>query len=144
MTEATWAKILLLFDENHERIQGMEPAPVVRSVKFWRESQHRTIGHLTACQAAWLPIMRALREGSAKAVVPIRPDPLFTKLGFGALPWDALVTRFNADRNEWHEILGQIDVTSQTQLPTRTHSAQSLTKRMVEHEKRHLDDLLQR
>jgi uncharacterized damage-inducible protein DinB len=141
MTQSTWKRVLFLFEKNQEAILDMEPGEPALTAKYCRESAHRTLGHLTACQAAWLSLMRQLRDGAASGSVPIHPDPLFRKLGFGTTPWDELVERFVSDRAEWRSILERVDLNRPITTPRRTYSAQSLTKRMVEHEMRHLDDL---
>lgn len=141
MTEATWRNTVQLLGHNLDRFQRMASEPPAPRAKFCRESPHRTLGHLTACQAAWLPVMRHLRNGDARAVIPINPDPLFRKMHFNVAPWQELLGRFESDRAEWRQILAEIDPTRQTQSMKRTWSAQTLTKRMVDHEHRHLDDL---
>ena len=82
--------------------------------------------------------MRALRDGKTKGSISINPNPLFTQLGFEKASWETLVERFVADRAEWRRILEQVDLTQELQTPRRIWSAQTLTKRMVEHEKNHL------
>lgn len=86
INDAGRAKVMHLFEDNLRRILVMPPFPPVERVTLWRESPHRTLGHLTACQAAWLPLMRCIREGSPTGSIEIRPDPLFTKLGFAKMP----------------------------------------------------------
>lgn len=142
MTGSTWDNALQLLEQNLEQLQGMEPAPAAPKAKFCRESAHRTLGHLTACQAAWLPIMRHLRNGDPRARIPINPDPLFRKRGFSTTPWGDLLSRFEVDRTEWRQILSEVVPTSETRTVKRLWSAQTLTKRLVDHEKRHLDDLV--
>lgn len=141
MTDLAWQNVLALLETNEQRILKMTAAGPVCRVSFWRESPHRTLGHLTACQAAWLPLMRALSDGAWTSAVPIRPDPLFTKLGFGSWSWESLCERFSVDRREWIEILGRIDVAREAHTPTRIYSAQTLTRRMVMHEHSHLEQL---
>ena len=141
MSDAAWKKTLLGLEENQSCLIGMEPSEPMPSAKLCRESPHRTLGHLTACQAAWISVMRGLRDGQSRAVVPINPDPLYRKLGFSSLAWRVHLDRFNSDRDEWGLILKQVDVSQEIQTRKRTYSAQTLTKRMVEHERRHLEDI---
>ena len=139
MTTSSWQKILHLFDENERIIKQMsslEPSP---EAKVCVESAHFMLGHLTSAQAAWLPLMRALRNGKTKGSIPINPNPLFTKLGFQEAAWETLVERFVADRAEWRQILEQVDLNLEIQTPRRVWTAQTLTTRMVEHEKNHLN-----
>jgi len=143
MTQAAWEELLTLFDENEKRILKLAPTGPISNAKFWRDSAHGTLGHLTACQAAWLPLMVMLEQGLAKGSVAIRPDPLYTKLGFAREDWAVILRRFKKERAEWRRILNRIDVSQEITTPVRTHSAQTLTKRLVAHEKRHLDDLAQ-
>lgn len=140
MTNASWQKILLLFEKSEEIITGMKPSEPTPKAKLCRESAHYTIGHLTSCQSAWLPLIRALQKGETKGSLPINPNPLFTKLGFEKAPWEDLVERFVADRAEWRQLLEQVDLSLELKTSRRVWSAQTLTKRMVEHEKRHLED----
>ena len=139
MTNSSWQRLLLLFDENERVITGMKPSEPAPSAKFCGDSAHRTLGHLTACQSAWLPLMSALRSGESKGSIPINPDPLFRKLGYETLSWNSLVERFVADRAEWRELLQEIDLSLEIQTPRRVWSPQTLIKRMVEHEKNHLN-----
>jgi hypothetical protein len=138
MTDAQWEKARRLFEDNQAFLQRMPPADPIPSAVLCRESAHRTLGHLVACQAAWLPIVHAIREGALEVTIPINPDPLYRKSGFNALPWASLLERFIADREEWRETLDRIDVRAEVRTPRRTYSAQTLTGRMVEHERRHL------
>jgi hypothetical protein len=85
--------------------------------------------------------MRQLQDGAVRGSIPIRPDPLYTKLGFAVAPWESLLARFVADREDWRGVLSKVDVTRELKTSTAMHSAQTLTKRLVTHEKRHLDDL---
>lgn len=112
----------------------------VGPVQFWRESSHRSLGHLTACQAAWLPLMMQIRAGETNGSISINPDPLFTKLGLAVWKWEELVERFVSDRVEWRSVVNETDVTRTLQTSRRIWTAQLLTKRLVDHEKRHLDD----
>jgi hypothetical protein len=141
MTEATWKKTLLLLEENERRLASMRPSDPIPTAKFWRESAHGTLGHLTACQSAWLPYMRQIQHGATKGSIPIRPDPLYRKAGFATKPWKTLLSQFKTDRAEWRAILLSIDPTRELETPNRTLSAQSLTKRMVDHEHSHLNQL---
>ena len=141
MTDDRWRIVLDLFDENERRIIALKPMPPVARAKFWRESAHGTLGHLTACQAAWLPLLRMIRDGEKKGAVAIRPDPLYTRLGFHDANWDEILKRFKKERKEWRLVLNEVDQNKELQTPTRILTAQTLTKRMVDHERRHLDDL---
>lgn len=143
MSEAEWQRVLSLFEDHERRIKKMEMALPVRAAKFWRESAHGTLGHLTACQAAWLPLLKMMEEGLIKGSVAIRPDSLYTKLDFKNEDWAIISKRFKKERAEWRRILKHVDVTHELKTPTRILTAQSLTKRLVDHEKRHLDDLVE-
>ncbi len=138
MTNASWQKILHLFEESERIIKQMpllEPTP---QAKVCIESAHFMLGHLTSAQAVWLPLIRAIRDGKAKCSVPINPNPLFTKLGFQKAAWETLVERFVADRAEWRQILEQVDLNHELLVSKRTWTAQTLTQRMVQHENNHL------
>ncbi|HEY3779435.1 MAG TPA: hypothetical protein VGL56_00020 [Fimbriimonadaceae bacterium] len=100
MNETSWKKTLELFDENERRLSQMAPADPMPSAKFCRESAHRTLGHLTACQTAWIPYIRQLKEGKTRGSIPINPDPLFRKFGFGTVTWQELLNRFQKKRAE--------------------------------------------
>jgi hypothetical protein len=141
MNESSWKKTLPLFDENERRLVAMVPAQPMPTAKWCRESAHRTLGHLTACQAAWIPYLRQLREGNTHGSIPINPDPLFRKLGYSTKPWQELLEQFQKGRAEWRTILNEIDPAKEIQTPKRILSAKSLTRRMVEHEKRHIDQI---
>ena len=143
MTQAAWEELLSLFDENERRILKLQRGEPVAKATFWRDSAHGTLGHLTACQSAWLPLLKMLDQGLVKGSVAIRPDPLYTKFCFGREDWDVILKQFKKERAEWRRILKRIDVTAEITTPVRTHTAQTLTKRLVSHEKRHLDDLAQ-
>jgi len=142
MTDVAWKKTLLILDENEARVRAMPPAEPAPMALWCRESPHRTLGHLTACQAAWLPLMLQIQAGATHGTIVTNPDPLYTKLGFKARPWSLLIGQFVSERAQWREILSRIDPTLEIQTSRRVHSAQTLTRRMVEHEKRHLDALL--
>jgi hypothetical protein len=141
VTDATWERIIQLFESNERRLAEMPSSEPVSRVTYWRESPHRTLGHLTACQAAWLPIMRQLLEGAEKGSVPIRPDPLFTKLGLAAWAWEQLLERYRQDRAEWGSILHEVDPAREIQGASRVLTTRTLTKRLVDHERSHLDQL---
>ena len=139
MTNASWQKILLLFEESEKVVKGMHPLEPTPEAKVCNESAHFTLGHLTSCQSAWLPLIRALQNGETNGSIPINPNPLFTKLGYERAPWETLVERFVADRAEWRRILEQVDLNHELLTSKRIWSAQTLTKRMVEHERNHLN-----
>ena len=141
MTAETWTRTLAQFEENLDCLVKMEPALPDSSAKLCRESAHRTLGHLTACQSAWLPLMQQLSEGKPTGSIPINPDPLFRKLGYETEAWEPIFDRFIADRSLWRDLIEQVDVTATIQTTKRLYSAQTLTKRMVDHEKTHLDAL---
>ncbi len=138
MTNASRQRILLLFKENERIIKEMpslEPSPKAR---LCSESAHFMLGHLTSAQAAWLPLMRAIRNGKTKGSVPINPNPLFTKLGLQTMPWEELAARFDSDRTEWRQMLEQVDLNHEILISKRIWTAQTLTQRMVLHERNHL------
>jgi hypothetical protein len=85
--------------------------------------------------------MRGLRDGASRGSVPVNPDPLYRKLGFGMAAWGDLLDQFVRDRGEWRGILEQIEPEREIPTARRVYSAQSLTRRMVEHEKRHIEQL---
>ena len=138
MTNASWQRILLLLEENESFIKlmpSLEPSP---RAKLCSESAHFMVGHLTSAQAAWLPLMRAIRDGKTKGTVPNNPNPLFTKLGLQTMRWEALVEKFVTDRSEWRQMLEQIDLNHELLTSKRIWTAQTLTQRMVLHERNHL------
>lgn len=141
MTESAWANTLLAFEETPRRFSEMKRSAPMPSAKLCRESAHRTLGHLTACQASWIELIRQIRNGAVTGSVRINPDPLFRKLAFDRKPWGELLERFVQERAEWRELLQQIDLNQEIKTPRRIYTAQSLTKRMVEHEIRHLAQL---
>ena len=142
MTDETWKKTLALLDENERRIKKLPAADPIPSAELCKDSPHLTLGHLTSCQAAWLVLMRAIRDGKSKASLPLRPNPLYTKLGFGTAEWKHLRKRFIAERAEWRSLLQEVKVAKELLTERRTWTAQLLTKRLVDHEKHHLDTLL--
>lgn len=141
MNESTWNKTLRLLDENELRLANMRPGAPIPSAKFWRESAHGTLGHLTACQSAWISYLRLIQDGATKGSIPINPDPYYAKAGFATKPWNELLNQFKSQRAEWQAILQTIDPCRAIQTPKRIITAQALTKRMVDHEKCHLDQL---
>lgn len=141
MTEKMWRSLLTLLDENEERIKNLPVAQPIPKAQLCRESAHLTLGHLTSCQAAWLPLMRFIRDGQTKGRVAIRPNPLYTKLGFKTAEWIAMRDRFIAERAEWRSLLAEVDLNAELQTETRIWNAKTLTRRLVEHEKGHLDGL---
>lgn len=84
--------------------------------------------------------MRQIREGAATGSMPITPNLLFSKQRFATRPWTILLEQFNRERSEWRALLDCCDLSREFRIQ-RTYTAQTLTKRMVEHEKRHLDQL---
>jgi len=86
--------------------------------------------------------MRALRDGEPRVSIPVNPDPLYTVLGYATQEWDAILERFQFDRSEWRRILESTDGLREIRTTRRIWSTQTLTKRLVDHETRHLDTLL--
>ncbi len=141
MTNSTWQKQLSLFEENRDRILKMDAFEPMPNAKWCRESPHHTLGHIVSCQAAWMPLMVQLHAGETTGSISINPDPLFTKLQLATTPWEELVNRLVSERMEWRKILEDIDVEQEIKTTKRIWTAQLLTRRLVKHEKRHLDDL---
>ena len=141
MTDQLWQHCMTLLRENQERFEKMRPADPMPKAQWCRESPHRTLGHLTSCQTAWLPILRAIRDEQVQVVIAIHPNPLFRKMKFGSSSWAELLKRFQDERAEWHAILQSADLNREVRTQTKSYTAKSLSRRLVEHEKRHLDDL---
>lgn len=141
ITDTTWQRLRELLDSNLVTFAQMDPAEPMPTAKWCRESPHRTLGHLTSCQSAWLPLMRQLRDGAERGSIPINPDPLFLKLGFASLSWEDLLEQFRAQRREWTEIVDSVAKDREIQTARRIWNVRTLTRRLVLHERKHLDDL---
>jgi hypothetical protein len=136
-----WGEVLAAFDDNEARILAQEPAEPMPEAEFCRQSPHRTLGHLTACQVAWLPLMRKIRDEAPMGNVAVHPLRLFEQLGYATMPWPDLMERFIEDRREWRRLLAEVDLERPLKLPARVHTAKTLTEKLVRHELGHLDDL---
>ncbi|MBS1724733.1 MAG: DinB family protein [Armatimonadetes bacterium] len=136
-----WEEILTLFGENERRIRALSPAPAMPGAEFCRQSQHRTLGHLTACQQAWLPLMRRIKEEAPRGAVAVHPLRLYDQLGYATAGWALLMERFCKDRAEWGDLLRAVDLDRPLKTPTRLHTARTLTEKLVRHESRHMDEL---
>jgi hypothetical protein len=138
MTKETWTRALVQLDISLATLKRVVPAEPMPRAHLCIESLHRTLGHLTSCQAAWIPILRAIAEGKSETAIPIHPNPLFSKLGFATTPWHDLLARFESERVEWKALLANVDISQPIKTPKRVYTAQNLTRRVTEHEKNHL------
>lgn len=141
LTPAQWQQILELFDENERLIGALRHAEPMPSAQFCRESPHRTLGHLTSCQAAWLPLLQALARGDTSRQAPAHPNEMYRRLRYKDASWDDLMGRFLKERADWREALGTVDLLLKVETPTVGYSAQTLTRRLVLHEATHLKQL---
>jgi len=136
-----WPAVLELFEANERRLVLLGPAEPMPEAEFCRESAHRTLGHLTACQVAWLPLLHRIRDGAASGRVALHPLRLYDHLGFATTPWTELLERFATDRREWRELLNVIDLDHPLKTPTKVLTARTLTEKLVQHEAMHLQEL---
>src|SRR5689334_12943365 len=104
MDELEWRKIQTSFATTLERFDAMRPFPIVEKDALWNESPHLTLGHLTACQIAWLPVLQQIDAGAEKARVKTHPNKLYVDLGFGQASWTDLLDRFRGDRKNWSDL----------------------------------------
>ncbi|MEI7985511.1 MAG: hypothetical protein WCI55_07765 [Armatimonadota bacterium] len=141
MTEVKWKNLLGKLRANHVVLTSMQPHDPMPEARFCRESPHRTLGHLTACQIAWFPLLKQIQKGDSKGSIPIHPYTLFENQGFGTAPWDELISLYEKGREDWIAILGHIYIRQEIQTAKRIWTPQTLTKRLVEHETNHLRDL---
>ena len=141
MTEVKWKNLFCKLKENQVVLTSMQPHDPMPNAKYCRESPHRTIGHLTACQIAWLPLLKQIEKGDSKGSIPIHPYTLFDDQNFSIASWDELISLYEKGREEWIAILNDIDLRQEIQTSKRTLTPQTLTKRLVEHETNHLRDL---
>ena len=142
MTDSDWKEILGLFEANEEQVSKMERCEPDPTVEYCRESQHRTLAHFAACHIAWLPLLNRIENGEAKGRLRWSPHQLFRNENYCLKAWDELMSEFNDGRSRWRSLLQQIDLDHEIEIAKRMWTAKSLTKRLVVHEKGHLDDLL--
>lgn len=138
-TELGWAEIMSAFERNLEAILGLPNAEPMPEARFCRESLHLMLGHLTACQSAWLPIMSGLARGDDVIEVD-HPVRLYRKTGLASASWDALMARFTSDRTEWRDLLNRTDPDCSIKTQTKAYTKRQLTRRLVLHEAAHLAD----
>lgn len=141
MTEVKWKNLLDKLRANQFVLNSMQPHDPMPVAKFCRESPHRTLGHLTACQIAWLPLLKQIQSGDPKGSIPIHPYTLFENQRFSTASWDELISLYEKGREEWISILNDINLRQEIQTAKRIWTPQTLTKRLVEHETNHLRDL---
>lgn len=79
--------------------------------------------------------------GHDRGDLPINPDPLYAKHSFKSLSWQIILSQFLVERAEWRELLDKVDLIREIHTLKRAYTLQTFTKRMIEHEQRHLDDL---
>ena len=141
MREVKWKNLLGKLKENQVVLTSMQPHDPMPNAKYCRESPHRTLGHLTACQIAWLPLLKQIQSCDPKGSIPIHPYTLFENRRFSTASWDELISLYEKGREEWIAILNDIDLRQEIQTAKRIWTPQTLTKRLVEHETNHLRDL---
>lgn len=137
MSEKQWAEIWSDFKSNLQTITSMPPAEPIPTASFCRESRHLMLGHLTACQAAWLPILRGLNKGSEHVNVE-HPNALYAAKGLGNIPWQELLAAFTQDRTEWQMLVESVDPLRPIKTQTKSYTSRQLTRRLVLHESQHL------
>ena len=139
MTEVKWKNLFCKLKENQVVLTSMQPHDPMPNAKYCRESPHRTLGHLTACQIAWLPLLKQIQRGDPKGSLSNHdPLTLFENQRFSTASWDELISLYEKGREEWIAILNDIDLRQEIQTAKRTWTPQTLTKRLVEHERNHL------
>jgi hypothetical protein len=141
MTAVKWQNLLVKLRENQVVLKSMQPHDPMPEAKFCRESPHRTLGHLTACQIAWFPLLKQIQEGDSRGSIPIHPYTLFENQRFSTASWHELISLYEKGREEWKAILNDIDLRQEIRTAKRIWTPQTLTKRLVEHETNHLRDL---
>ena len=142
MTEVKWKNLLAKLEENQFALTSMQTHDPMPEAMYCRESPHRTIGHLTACQIAWLPLLKQIQSGDSNGSIPIHPYTLFDDQNFSTTPWEDLIDLFSKGREDWISILNSVDLQQEIRTSKRTWTPQTLTKRLVEHERTHLRQIL--
>ncbi len=132
-----WPAIHALLEANLTVIWGLPPAEPMPKAEFCRESVHRMLGHLTACQMAWLPILRALDAGEPH-VEAEHPVKLYKRLKLAEKQWPELLCRFEEDRSEWQRLVDQVDPERTVKTQSKSYDTRMLTRRLVLHESAHL------
>ncbi len=141
MTEVKWKNLLGKLRANQVVLTSMQAHDPMPVAKFCRESPHRTLGHLTACQIAWLPLLKQIQSGDPKGSIPIHPYTLFENQGFGTASWHELISRYAKGREDWIALVIIVDPRQEIKTAKRTWTLQTLTKRLVEHEINHLREI---
>jgi hypothetical protein len=142
MTEVKWKNLLGKLRANQVALTSMQPHDPMPDARFCRESPHRTLGHLTACQIAWLPLLKQIQSGDSNGSIPIHPYTLFDNQNFRTASWEELLSLFSMGRQDWISILNNVDLQQEIQTTKRTWTPQTLTKRLAEHEMTHLQQIL--
>lgn len=122
---------------NSSIIEQLPPAPPKPSAKFCKESTHRMLRHLTACQSAWLPIMKGISLAEPK-IIAEHPVKLFNRKSMESAEWSTLIDLFSNQRQEWEKILETADPLATIKTQTKSYTVLSLTRRLVLHKSMHL------
>lgn len=136
-----WQEVLQRFEDNERSLASLPASEPMPEAQFCRESAHRTLGHLAACQTAWLPVLRAIRQGAVRVPAVEHPHRLFERTGAANAPWCVLLETFLAERSEWRALLESVDLDHAVKTGDRFHTAKTLTEKLVRHEAKHLEDL---
>lgn len=138
MTEREWAECLRQMEENEREIDSWRPEMPNFAAKRCSESRHRTLGHLRACQETWLGACLAFNQEPEPKLTLLHPWTVFGSKSYGAVPWTDHMATFLSDRGLWKELLHSCDRDSSGWINGQEHSIESLTRRLVLHERRHL------
>ena len=137
-TESEWQECLRQMDEQEQYIRDWLPAQPALDAQRCVESRHRTLAHLRACQETWLEACLAFAEEPHPRMKLLHPWRLFEQKSYERIPWGEHLAAFLADRMRWKELLKSADRQRTGRINGQEHSIESLTRRLVAHERHHL------
>lgn len=138
ITGTNWAEILALLSAHEEFLCELPPYSPTPETLVCRDSWHRTLGHLSACQTTWLQLMQFLLNGTEKGDPECHPWQLYQRNQYAQQPWSELLAEFQMGRASWRLALDTVKPSATVQTKTKRYDARELTRRLVLHEEHHL------
>jgi hypothetical protein len=124
--------------EHIDLIRGLPPQVPDHSAEFCRQSLHRTLAHLVACQRAWLPLVQAIIDGKTRARVKPHPLRLMETSGLLNADWTELTAEYASNAHKWALLSRGADPEHQMTVGHRSWTVTELTGRLIDHERHHL------
>jgi len=138
MTDIEWQECLRLMDENEQTVSDWPPTAPDPVAARCRDTRHRTLGHLRACQETWLEACEAFAASPEASLKLLHPWRLFDQKTYRMVSWEDHLSAYRADRVRWKALLSSSDRKVAGEINGQRHSIESLTRRLVLHERQHL------